>query len=106
MNLRKFFTSSQLLKWCLLLVISFSGAICFAPPKGIICNTCHKEPCICEQTSSPQQLSAPIEQSLIPENQAHYIYISIAVLFVLIITTLVLYRKKSIAKSRITFGEK
>lgn len=106
MNLRKFFTSSQLLKWCLLLVISFSGAICFAPPKGITCTSCYKEPCICKQTSSPQQLSDMIEQSSIPESQAYYVYIGIAVLLVLIITILIIYRKKSIAKSQISFGDK
>lgn len=100
MKQNRLFVALQHLKCWLLILISFSGVLCFAPPIDLICQDCKTDPCKC--SIKPPD---PIEGS-VPADQSYYFYIGIAVFLILLITALIIYRKRSISKSRISFGDK
>ena len=100
MKQNRLFIVLQHLKCWLFILISFSGVLCFAPPIDLICQDCKTDPCKC---SMPSQDPVNGTDSA---NQSYYIYIGIAVFLILLITALIIYRKRSISKSRISFGDK
>ena len=102
MKQNRLFVVLQHLKCWLFILISFSGVLCFAPPIDLICQDCKTDPCKC---SMPSQEGNPVNGTD-SANQSYYIYIGIAVFLILLITALIIYRKRSISKSRISFGDK
>ena len=99
MKQNRLFVVLQHLKCWLFILISFSGVLCFAPPIDLICQDCKTDPCKCSPPPPP-----PIDSD--STGQSYYIYIGIAVFIILVITALVIHRKRSISKSRISFGSK
>ena len=107
MKQNRLFVVLQHLKCWLFILISFSGVLCFAPPIDLICQDCKTDPCKC---STPQGhyicQDCKTDPCKCSTSHDHYIYIGIAVFLILLITALIIYRKRSISKSRISFGDK